>query len=94
MDMTTKLLFSNVPADCSDDVLSRWIEARGYSVLNVKLIRDVISGTSPSFAHVQLASTTKLDDATRDLDGQTLHGRKVYVRRLSQAQMAKAVSAR
>src|SRR5437899_11072044 len=83
MDMTAKLLFSNVPFDCSDDLLSRWIEARGYAVLNVKVIRDVVSGTSPSFAHVQLAHTIKLDDATRDLDGQTLHGGKVHVRRLS-----------
>jgi RNA recognition motif-containing protein len=91
MDMTAKLLFSNVPFDCSDDLLSRWIEARGYSVLNVKLIRDVVSGTSPCFAHVQLANTTKLEDATRELDGQTLHGRKVHVRRLSQVH-AKAAS--
>ena len=89
--MTAKLLFSNVPFDCSDDLLSRWIEARGYSVLNVKLIRDVVSGTSPCFAHVQLDHATKLDDATRDLDGQTFHGRKVHVRRLSQVH-AKAVT--
>ncbi len=90
----TKLLFSNVPADCSDDLLSRWIEARGYSVLNVKLIRDLVTGTSPSFAHVQLVNATKIDEATRNLDGQTLHGLKLQVKRLLQSQKAKAAGAR
>jgi hypothetical protein len=94
MEMTTKLLFSNVPFDCSDDVLSRWIEARGYSVVNVKVIRDVVSGTSPSFAQVELAGAIKLEEATRDLDGQTLHGRKLHVRRLSQGKVVKSASSR
>jgi hypothetical protein len=86
--MATALLFSNVPVECSDDVLSRWIEARGYSVVSVRLIRDRVSGTSPSFAHVELAGTTKLDEAVRDLDGQTLQGRILHIKRLSRSKMA------
>jgi hypothetical protein len=30
--MLTRLLFSNVPVDCSDDFLKKWIEDRGYLV--------------------------------------------------------------
>jgi RNA recognition motif-containing protein len=86
--MATALLFSNVPVECSDDVLSRWIEVRGYSVVSVRLIRDRVSGTSPSFAHVELASTTRLDEAVRDLDGQTFQGRTLHVKRLAQSKMA------
>jgi RNA recognition motif-containing protein len=86
--MATALLFSNVPVECSDDVLSRWIEVRGYSVVSVRLIRDRVSGTSPSFAHVELAGTTQLDEAVRNLDGQTLQGRTIYVKRFPQAKRA------
>jgi len=86
--MATALLFSNIPVECSDDVLSRWIEVRGYSVVTARLIRDRVSGTSPSFAHVELSGTTKLDDAVRDLDGQMLQGRTLHVKRLPQSQKA------
>jgi hypothetical protein len=86
--MATALLFSNVPVECSDDVLTRWIEVRGYSVVSVRLIRDRVSGTSPSFAHVQLAGTTKIDDAVRDMDGQTLQGRTLHVKRLFHSRTA------
>jgi RNA recognition motif-containing protein len=80
--MTTRLLFSNVPFDCSDDLLREWIEDRGYPVLSVRLIRDVITGTSPSFAHVLLVNAAKLDEAERALNGQTLRGRTLHVSRV------------
>jgi RNA recognition motif-containing protein len=86
--MATALLFSNVPVECSDEVLSRWIEVRGYSVVSVRLILDRVSGTSPSFAHVELSATTKLDEAVRDLDGQMLEGRTLHVKRLPQSKKA------
>jgi len=79
--MLTKLLLSNVAYDCSDDALRKWIEDHGYAVVSLKLIRDVVSGTSPSFAHVQLATTTKLNDAARMLDGSMFRGRVLHVRR-------------
>ena len=82
MDMPTRLLFSNVPFDCSDDLLRQWIEDRGYPVLRVKLIQDVVTGTSPSFAHVQLVNAAKLDEAERALNGQSLRGRPLHVSRV------------
>jgi RNA recognition motif-containing protein len=80
--MPTRLLFSNVPFDCSNDFLKQWIEDRGYLVLNVKLIRDLVTGTSPSFAHVQLINAAKLDEAERTLNGQTLRGSPLRVSRV------------
>ena len=76
-----KLLFSNVPRDCRDDYLWAWVEARGYRVSSLKLIRDQVSGTSPSFAHVQLMNMGKIDEAERSLNGQELRGSKVQVGR-------------
>jgi RNA recognition motif-containing protein len=82
VDMPTRLLFSNVPRDCSDDVLKQWIEDHGYAVSSVKLIRDVITGTSPSFAHVQLVNAAKIDEAERRLNGQILRGSRLRVGRV------------
>lgn len=79
---TPKLLFSNVPADCHDDYLWAWVEARGYRVSSLRLIRDQVSGTSPSFAHVQLMNAGKIDEAERALNGQDLRGRRVQVARI------------
>ena len=77
-----KLLFSNVPPDCHDDYLWAWVEARGYRVSSLKLIRDQVSGTSPSFAHVQLMNAGKIEEAERSLNGQDLRGRRVQVARI------------
>lgn len=77
--VTPKLLFTNVPVDCVDEYLWQWVEARGYRVSSLKVIRDQVSGTSPSFAHVQLMNSGKLDEAVRFLDGQDLRGRKIQV---------------
>jgi hypothetical protein len=80
--MPIRLLISNVPFDCTDQLLKQWIEDRGFRTMSVKLIRDVVSGTSPSFAHVQLVEVAKLNEAERGLDGQTLRGRTVRVSRV------------
>ncbi len=74
-----RLLFSNVPVDCDDDYLRQWVEARGYSVLRLRLVRDYVSGTSPSFAYVQLMNPEKIEEAARALNGQTIGERKIQV---------------
>ena len=81
-ETTPKLLLSNVPPDCQDEYLWAWVEARGYRVSKLKLIRDQVSGTSPSFAHVQLMNSGKIDEAERSLNGQDLQGRKIQVARI------------
>jgi hypothetical protein len=79
-DRVTRLLLSNVPFDCTEDLLRQWIEDRGYEVLSVRLIQDVVSWTSPSFAHIQLEASTELDEAKQVLHGQVLQGRFIHVR--------------
>jgi len=81
-DRVTRLLLLNVPVDCSEDIVKKWIEDRGYGVLSVRLIHDVISGTSPSFAHVHLRASCELDKAQQTLSGQILRGRVIDVRRV------------
>ena len=78
----TRLLFSNVAVQCTEEDLREWIEAREYAVSSVQLIRDMVSGTSPSFAYVQLIETAKLDEAVRSLHEQLLLGCTVHVRQV------------
>jgi hypothetical protein len=75
----TRLLFSNVAVECTSEYLKQWIETRQYEVSSVQLIQDIVSGTSPSFAYVQLIDAARLDEAARDLHGQSLLGRAVRV---------------
>lgn len=79
MKETGRLLFSNVPMDCDEEYLREWIEARGYRTLRVRLIRDWVSCTSPSFAHVELMDSSRMCEAERTLDGQTFCGVNIQV---------------
>src|SRR6266540_4502197 len=79
MERKTRLLFSNVAVECTQEYLRQWIEARDYQVASVQLIQDTVSGTSPSFAYVQLKDAAKLDEAARNLHGLVLLGRSVRV---------------
>jgi hypothetical protein len=79
MEGKTRLLFSNVAIQCTQECLKQWIEARQYEVSSVQLIQDIVSGTSPSFAYVQLTDASRLNEAARNLHGQFLLGCAVRV---------------
>jgi RNA recognition motif-containing protein len=77
-----RLLISNVPADCPNELLQDWIDGHGFRTFGARLIRDAISGTSSSFAYVQLMDPARLDEAVRALNGKILLGSKLHVRRV------------
>jgi hypothetical protein len=79
MEKRTRLLFSNVAVECSEEYLKRWIESKGFSVAAVRLIKDAVSGTSPSFAYVELTEQSRLDEAARTLHASTLLARQIRV---------------
>jgi RNA recognition motif-containing protein len=76
----TRLFISNIPCDCADAELRRWIESQGFPVASVRVVRDLVAGVSPAFGYVSLHSGAASADAVRVLDGQDLHGRKLRVR--------------
>jgi RNA recognition motif-containing protein len=92
MEPPAKLLLSNVPAKCDPEFLHKWVEARGYRTFGVRLIRDSVTGTSPSFAYVQLFDSSKLDEAARALDGQKLCGFTIRVERIDPNRRRSTVS--
>jgi hypothetical protein len=79
MTRRVELLIANVPIECDEDYLRQWIEARSYPAYRVILIRDIVSRTSPSFAHVQLMDQSRIHEAARALNGQLLMNRNVQV---------------
>ena len=73
------LVFANIPHDCKEDELQDWLERKGFTVVKLHLVRDVVTSTSPSFARVQVADDGQ-SAAVEVLHRQELRGYKVLVR--------------
>jgi RNA recognition motif-containing protein len=73
------LFLVNVPHDCTDDELSIWVESAGMKVKQVRLIRDLVAGVSPSFAYVELQEKIPVADAVQKLNGQNIRERVIMV---------------
>ena len=73
------LFMVNVPHNCSDMELTSWVEASGIEVTNVRLIRDLVAGVSPSFAYVEISEKVPLADAVRKLNGTNIRERVIKV---------------
>lgn len=75
----SNLFLSNVPHNCTEPELQAWVESRGFEVSSLRIIRDLVAGVSPGFAYVSIKEPSKLSDAIRSLNGQTLGGRGISV---------------
>jgi RNA recognition motif-containing protein len=76
----TRLFLSNIPYNCQDVELRTWIEAQGFDVDSIRVVRDLVADVSPAFGYVSLRHPTDDVDAVKVLDGQTLKGRTLHVR--------------
>jgi hypothetical protein len=73
------LVFANIPHDCREDELQLWLEEKGYTVNRLRLIRDIVTSTSPAFARVQLAGGEDRSPV-EVLNRQEFRGYRVLVR--------------
>ncbi len=74
------LLFANIPHSYNNEDFRTWVEQHGLPVNDIKLIRDLVSGSSPSFARVELSS--EIDDRTVEaLNRESLGNGRLFVRR-------------
>jgi len=77
-----QLFFANIPCDCQDAELQRWVEAQqGFDVDSVRVVRDLVAGVSPAFGYISLRGATDAADAIKVLDGRNLNGRKLRVKK-------------
>jgi RNA recognition motif-containing protein len=75
-----RLFLTNIPYDCHETDVRRWIEAQGFNVASVRLVRDLVSGVSPAFGYVSLHGMTNQASAIDALDGRHLNGRRLQVK--------------
>jgi len=73
------LFMVNVPYNCNESELCDWVEAKGSRVKSVRLIRDIVSGASPSFAYVQIDEEDVAQAVTK-MNGQPLRERTILVK--------------
>ena len=74
-----KLYMVNLPYNCTEAELKSWVESRGFHVAQLRIIRDLVAGVSPSFACVQIEKASNVRNAVRVLNGQTVRSQKVAV---------------
>ena len=73
------LFMVNVPHNCSDDELTAWVQSSGIEVTRVRVIRDLVSGASPSFAYVDIEERVAVADAVEILNGHNIRERVIMV---------------
>jgi RNA recognition motif-containing protein len=73
------LFMVNVPHNCGDEELAQWVKSSGIEVEHVRLIRDMVSGASPSFAYVDIAEKMPVADAVQKLNGHNIRERVIMV---------------
>jgi len=76
----SQLFLSNVPWNCKEAEIQQWIEARGYRVDSIHVIRDVVANVSPAFAYATLRDNSQNENAIQALNGQKLKDRNVKVK--------------
>jgi RNA recognition motif-containing protein len=72
------LFMVNVPHNCSDEELTAWVRSSGIAVRGVRVIRDLVSGASPSFAYVDIEEIA-VADAVEMLNGHNIRERVIMV---------------
>ncbi len=82
------LFMVNVPHNCSDEELADWVQSSGIEVKRVRLIRDLVSGASPSFAYVDITEEIPVADAVQKLNGHNIRERVVMVSEARQGRTA------
>ena len=73
------LFLVNVPCNCSDAELIEWVESSGIAVKNIRVVRDLVAGVSPSFAYVDISEQIPIADAVQKLNGHCIRERVVKV---------------
>lgn len=74
-----QLYLTNLPYDCTEPELKTWAESQGVHVVKLNIVRDTVSGASPSFACIQIDTESDFAGAIEGLDGRDLRGQTISV---------------
>jgi hypothetical protein len=87
----SSLLLANIPHDCEETDVRNWISQNGVRIVGLKLIADLVTRTSPSFAHVQLRNPAEADAVAKLLDGRKWKDHVLRVKPLKTAEPPQAL---
>ena len=73
-----RLFVGNIPHACGEAELKAWCEGQGYTVADVQVIRDRVTGHSRGYGFVEL-NATDLNATVGRLNGQRMSGRVLTV---------------
>jgi RNA recognition motif-containing protein len=73
----SNLLLINLPYNATDREIREWIESRGIGAKTIRVVRDLVTGASPSFGHVELKSSSALKEAISILDGKRMRNQTI-----------------
>ena len=76
----SNLLLFNLPYNVSDHEIRQWMESYGIGTNSIRIVRDVVSGLSPVFGHVELKGGIELEEAISMLDGKRMRNWTVLAR--------------
>lgn len=79
----TRLLLANLPHDCTEREVQQWVESHGFTVTDLRVVRDLVAGVSPAFAYVTLGNECELIFAQAVLEGKMLRTRRLIARNVS-----------
>jgi RNA recognition motif-containing protein len=74
-----QLYMVNLPYNCMEFELKKWVESRGVHVRDLRIIRDLLTGMSPCFACIEIEESSKMRKAIDALNGQSLRGQRIAV---------------
>ena len=84
------IFMTNIPHDCTEMELTRWVESSGIGVKSVRVIRDTVAGVSPAFAYVDIIDDMAINDAINTLNGRKIRERMILVSQASKGGAAVA----
>ena len=76
----SNLLLINLPSNASSVEIREWIESRGICTKSIRILRDLATGVSSAFVHVELKSSVEPREAISVLDGKRMRNQTVFAR--------------
>jgi len=76
----SKLFLVNIPYNCSERELQKWVESRGFQTRSIRIVRDLAAGLSPAFGYVELQDDTQTHEAIDILNGKRMRNQTIRVK--------------
>src|SRR4026208_2352555 len=75
----SRLYIGNLPHQTTDVELQSWVEAHGFKVETLQVIKDLDTGASRGFAFAELPEVLNAEEAVTALNGQIMEGHNLRV---------------